>query len=100
MLLYNVTFHVAVEVVEPFRSYMEETHLPAIRESKAIVDHKLLRLLQQDETEAVTFALQYFLPDAGTYNHHISVMDVSLKTDLFERFGENVLYFCTLMETI
>jgi hypothetical protein len=100
MLLYNVTFHVALEVVEPFRNYLEKKHLPEIQESKAIIDYKLLRLLQQDETEAVTFALQYFLHDAGTYHHHISVMDVSLKTDLSERFGENVLYFCTLMETI
>jgi hypothetical protein len=100
MLLYNITFHVATEVSESFEAYLRSTHLPEVISSESIRDHKLLKLLMQDESEVMTFALQYFLPDAGTYNQHIAVMDVSLKTDLFERFGDKVLYFCTLMETI
>lgn len=100
MLLYNITFHVEHVAVSGFMQYLDEIHLPEMEKAGYLHSHQIFRILHQDESEVLTFALQYFFSDAGTYHQHLSVMDGVLKKELFEQFGEKVLYFCTTMEKL
>ncbi len=100
MILYNITFHVELGVFADFKEYLTQEHLPFISEQSTIIEHKLLKLLNVDESEAITMTLQYFLEDMGTYNQHIAVIDYKLKKEIYERYGEKVLNFCSVLEKI
>jgi hypothetical protein len=100
MILYNITFHVELGVLADFKEYLIEEHLPFISDQSDILEHKFLKLLNVDESKAMTYTLQYFLKDIGTYNQHIVVVDRKLKKDIFEQYGEQVLYFCSVLEKI
>jgi len=100
MILYNITFNIEHEVADQFKDYLNRYHFPVLENSPSVLEHKMFRLLNVDESEAITLTLQYFLQDMGTYNHHIAVIDVQLKRELFRLFGEKVLYFCSILEKV
>lgn len=100
MILYNITFHVELGVLTDFKEFLIEEHLPFISNHSDIIEHKLLKLLNVDESEAMTYTLQYYLKDMGTYNQHMAVIDRKLKREIFEQYGEKVLYFCSVLEKV
>lgn len=99
MILYNITFNVELEVVQSFKDFINQ-HISQLNFGEDLVDYKLFRLLNVDESEAMTLTLQYFLKDLGTYNEHLIVSDRYLKKELYQQFGEKVLYFCSVLEKI
>lgn len=100
MVLYNITFNVELGVFADFKEFLTENHLPTLSNNSGIIEHKLFKLLNVDESEAMTITLQYFLQDLGTYNQHIAVIDTKLKKEIYEQYGEKVLYFCSVLEKI
>lgn len=100
MILYNITFKVELPQVDAFHQYLQQQHFVELQSSKYLFDYKMFRLLHQDDSDGLTFTLQYFLPDLGTYNQHIAVIDSKLKLELYQHFGEKVLYFCSVLEKI
>lgn len=100
MILYNITFNVELDAVEDFKNYLQQAHIPSLESGNDILEYKFFRLLNVDESEAMTMTLQYFLKDMGTYNRHLTVIDRELKKELYQRYGEKVLYFCSVLEKI
>ena len=100
MVLYNITFRVDTEIVNDFKSFIKDYHVPSLQKDENIVEQKFLRLLNVDETDSVTMTLQYILKDLNAYNAHIISKDSKFKQQLSERYGEQVLYFCSLLENI
>lgn len=100
MILYNITFNVELDVVDSFKDYLHHQHIAQLNFGEDLIDYKLFRLLNVDESEAITMTLQYFLKDLGTYNDHLVVIDKKLKKELYQQFGEKVLYFCSVLEKI
>lgn len=98
MILYNMTFSVEVPIVEDFKNFIQETHIPSLGED--VIEHKFMRLLNTDESENMTLSLQYFLKDMESYNRHIIGTDSLLKRELYKKYGEKVLHFCTVLEKI
>ncbi len=100
MILYNITFNVELDAVNDFKRYLQEKHIPSLSFGEDLVEHKFFRLLNVDESETITMTLQYFLKDMGTYNQHLVVIDRALKKEIYELYGEKVLYFCSVLEKI
>lgn len=100
MVLYNITFYVDLEYVNDFKSYLNEEHLSGLEFDNKVVEHKLFRLLNTDESEMMTLSLQYTLKNLDAYNQHLSTADFYLKNELTKRYGEKVLYFCSVLEKI
>lgn len=100
MILYNITFNVELSVVADFKDFLQENHISSLRIGDEVLEYKFLKLLNVDESEAMTMTLQYFLKDLGTYNMHLAVIDSVLKKELYERYGDKVLYFCSVLEKI
>lgn len=100
MILYNITFHVELGVFSDFKNFLIENHISTLSDNPGVVEHKLFKLLNVDESEAITITLQYFLQDVGTYNQHIAVIDRNLKKEIYEQYGEKVLHFCSVLKKI
>jgi hypothetical protein len=96
--LYNTTYHVSVEVVNEWREWMIDTFIPIIMKENGFIEYKLLRVLSDDEAEAISFALQF---SVESLEHFITYQDGSKKLNsalLQQKYGEKCLSFATLME--
>jgi hypothetical protein len=59
-----------------------------------------LRLLDVDETEGPTFAVQYQCESRGEYERYIERFAPALRRSAMNRWGDDAMSFRTLMEVI
>jgi len=100
MLIYNVTLKVENGIADEWLRWMQEEHIPELIQTGLFCGHKLCHLLEQDETEGVTFIAQYFLDSAENYEAYISQHAPRMREKGFTLFGSRFIAFRTLMETL
>ena len=72
MILYNVTVKIDLDVHEDWLNWMKQIHIPDVLKTNLFVDHKMLRLLNVDEDDGITYSIQYFtrsLKDLESYQN-------------------------------
>lgn len=100
MLIYNVTSQVNWGVHEQWLSWMKDVHIPEVLATGLFTHHRLLRLLEIDETEGPTYAVQYFTPSRDKYQEYITHHSPALRNKVMAMWGNEVIAFRTLMETV
>lgn len=98
--LYNVTVKVELDIAEDWKTWMIETHIPDVMKSNCFLSVKLNRLLYLDETDGITFAVQYVVPNKATFEKYQNEYAKALQDDHKKRYGDKALAFRTLMEII
>ncbi|MBS1592236.1 MAG: DUF4286 family protein, partial [Bacteroidetes bacterium] len=68
MLIYNVTTHVHHTIHQQWLQWMQEKHIPNVMATECFSKHQFVRVLETDETEGVTYAIQYFAESKALYN--------------------------------
>jgi hypothetical protein len=61
---------------------------------------KMFRLLDQDDTEGLTFVIQYFAPTLENYIRFIEEFEPVLRQKAFDKWGERFIAFRTVMEVV
>lgn len=87
-----------LDTTEDFKNYIRLEHLPALNQE--VTEHKFMRLLNTDESEGMTLIVHYVFENMENYNRHIAVTDSKLRKEIFERYHDKVLYFCSVLEKI
>jgi len=100
MIIYNVTVRVEHDVKEDWVAWMKSTHIPDVMNTGKFVSHRLCKLLGHDETDGVTYAVQYLCQNIAVYNDYIREHSEVLKKEHVERYGEKCLAFRSLLEVI
>lgn len=100
MILYNITFTVSRDIKDAFLQFLKEEHFPDIYSFDLVQSHRLYELLGHEDPDSVTICLQYFLPDMGTYEQYMGLLDYAFKKQLTRQFGEKVLYFDTILKPL
>lgn len=99
MIIYNVTIKVDQEIATEWVTWMKEEHIPELMNTGLFTDSRLCRLLEQDETEGITYIAQYFCDGMEQYNTYISEYARKMRDKGFTRFGNRFIAFRTIMET-
>ena len=100
MIIYNVTVKVETDAAGEWVNWMKTTHIPDLMNTGLFVDCRLSRLLEQDETDGITFAAQYFCADMEQYNKYIDTYAEQMREQSFKLFGGKFVAFRTLMEVL
>ncbi len=100
MIIYNVTVKVDNDVAAAWVEWMKSEHMADLMSTGLFVDCRLCRLLDQDETEGMTYTAQYFLTDIGQYDQYISLHAGNMREKGFKLFGAKFAAFRTVMEEI
>jgi hypothetical protein len=77
---------------------MMETYIPPILRENGFRDYKFLRVLSDDESEAISFALQFTV---DSIDHFLAYQDGPKKINaqkMNSKYGNSCLSFSTLME--
>ncbi len=98
MIVYNVTVKAEHSISEEWIQWMKEIHVPELMETGCFTGYKLFRLLEQDESDGITFCAQYFCENETAYRRYIAEFAPAMREKGLQRFGNKFIAFRTLMQ--
>ena len=100
MYIYNVTTKVHTSIQSEWLKWLQEEHIPEIIETGCFTSTSILQLLEIDDTEGPTFAVQYKAESKGLYNQYTEKFAGSMRQKSFDKWGDKVIAFRSLMQVI
>ncbi|NDC79262.1 MAG: DUF4286 family protein [Chitinophagia bacterium] len=100
MYIYNVTSRVEAGLSDEWLAWMRVEHIPRVLATGLFTHHRILRLLDTEDADGQTFAVQYFTTTREGYEKYLAEHAPALRGEVTERWGEAVLSFRTFMEVI
>ncbi|MCB0771049.1 MAG: DUF4286 family protein [Flavobacteriales bacterium] len=99
MIIYNVTINVDTDVHERWLLWMKATHIPDVMSTGLFLDHRLCRVLADDEG-GITYAVQYTCADMATLQRYHAEHAPRLQAETQKNFGGKFAAFRTLLEVL
>ena len=100
MILYNVTVKILTELEADWLHWMREVHIPDMLNTGLFIDHKICKLLHEEEDGGITYAFQYFCKDMETFQLYQKDHAKALQADHMSKYKDQYVAFRTLMEVI
>jgi hypothetical protein len=100
MILYNITYMVAHDIHDEWISWMKSEHIPEMMSTGLFERNQVLKLLEVDEQEGITYAAQFYAASAENYNTYITNNAPALRLKANQKWGDKVLGYRTLMEIV
>ena len=100
MFIYNVTIKVNWSIHEAWVKWMREKHIPDVMNKGCFTEYRFLKLLETDDTEGPTYAIQYTAGTRANYDTYIELHAPALRKDLLDNWGDNFIGFRSLMEVV
>ena len=100
MIVYNLTIHVEHRIHDEWLQWQREEHIPSIMATKQFIEYRFFHLLEQDETEGITYVMQLIAPTAGHYKKYIDEFAFNDQRVVNNKWGHLVLAFSTVMEVM
>ncbi|MBG9375237.1 DUF4286 family protein [Panacibacter sp. DH6] len=100
MIIYNVTTHVDHSVHDAWLKWMQEEHIPEVLNTGCFTNHQLVKLLETDETEGITYAVQYYADSKAAYNRYTSIYAARLRQAVADKWGDKTVGFRSLMQVV
>ncbi len=100
MLIYNITTQITWRIALDWITWMKEKHIPEIMTTGCFTDYRFVKLLETDETEGPTYAIQFYVENAEQYNLYLDVYAPGLRDDTGKQWGDQFISFRSLMEVV
>lgn len=99
-ILYNVTSKVDHTIADSWLDWIRNEHIPDIIATGCFTHAVILRLLETDETEGLTYAIQYHAENNELYNKYIQVFSAELRKKVIDKWGNRFISFRSVMEVV
>ena len=100
MFIYNVTTHVSHSIKELWVEWMQQKHIPEIMGKDCFIKYQFVELLEVDQSEGMTYAVQFYAESKALYNKYIEIHAPALREDSLKTWGNKVIAFRSLMKVI
>ena len=100
MYIYNITTKVHTDIKNEQLTWLQEVHIPEILETGCFTSTSILQLLETDDTDGPTYAVQYKAASKGLYNQYIEKFAAIMRQRSFDKWGDKVIGFRSLMQVI
>lgn len=100
MIIYNVTIKTDWSIYKEWLLWMQNEHIPDVMASGCFFEYNMMRLLETDDTEGPTFAIQYHADSLEDYNRYVEKFSISLRDKSSQKWGEKSMAFRSLLETV
>ncbi len=100
MIVYNVTIKTDHSIADKWLAWLKEEHMPAIINTGCFTHATILRLLEVDETEGPTYAVQYHAESKALYNQYIQKFSEEMRNKGFEKWGNRFIAFRSVMQVV
>jgi hypothetical protein len=99
-IIYNVTMKVEATVAHAWLQWILSDHVPFIMKTNCFTDYKVVRLLEVDDSDGPTYAIQYYAESKADYNRYIELFASKMNTLSFEKWGDGLMIFESVMEIV
>lgn len=99
MIIYNITVKVETAVADDWLKWIKGP-IARMMGSGCFEDHRICRLLRQDESDGITYAIQFSLSSPEAYNHYEKEWAPVFLEEFSEPFRGQYVAFRTLMEVL
>jgi len=100
MIIYNITVKVEKQIADVWLQWLLNEHIPAIVQTNCFADYKVVRLLEVDDSEGPTYAIQYHAGSKADYNRYIELHSPKMRKISFEKWGDQFVAFNSVMEVV
>ena len=100
MIVYNITMKVDPSIESEWLEWQKKVHIPEVMDTHLFIEHKLYKLLEQDEQEGKTYIVQYFCSTAAQLDEYLNKYAPALREKAFSKWGNKFIAFRTRMELV
>ncbi len=98
MLIYNITLKIDWAIQPQWLAWMKQVYIKKIMESGCFVKQQLVRLLEVNDEEGPTYALQLYAGHKEDFDNYAEYFLVENEAFGYEKWKNGVLSFSTLMQ--
>ncbi|HEX2684581.1 MAG TPA: DUF4286 family protein [Ferruginibacter sp.] len=99
-IIYNVTIKVSNSISRDWLHWLKEEHIPDVIQTGCFTHAVILRLMEVDETDGPTFAVQYFAESKALYNNYIQHHAAAMRQKGFDKWGDQFIAFRSVMQVV
>ena len=100
MIVYNVTIKIQESIKQDWLQWLKEEHIPDIISTGCFTHAVILQLLEVDDSEGPTYAVQYFAESKGLYNNYIENHAAGMRQKGFDKWGDKFIAFRSVMQVV
>ena len=100
MIIYNVTIKVHESIKTEWLQWLKDEHIPDLIKTGCFTHAVILRLMEVDETEGPTYAVQYHAESKGLYNNYIENHAGEMRQKSFNKWGDKFIAFRSVMQVV
>ncbi len=100
MIIYNITCKVDWSIHDAWMKWQQEEHIPEIMQTKCFEKVQVMRLLEVDDEEGPTYAIQYSANSKADYNRYMEIHAPGLRKKAMDKWGDKFIAFRSLMELV
>ncbi len=100
MIIYNITTKVHHSIDEHWLRWQKTTAIPAVMTTGLFVMHRILHLLEQDDSEGKTYAVQYTANSVEQYRKFQQQYAAGMEQMAFEKWRDNIISFQSVLEIV
>jgi len=99
-IVYNTTIKIDPQIEKEWTDWQKNEQIPEVMATGLFSDYKFFRLLEQDETEGVTYVIQYFSSSFEHYKKYIDEFATLFNEKSFAKWSDRFISFHTVMEIV
>ena len=100
MIVYNVTNKVEQSIAEEWLQWMKDVHIPDVLSTGCFETAGILRLIEVDESDGPTYAVQYRAASKAMYNQYIELHSTGMRQKAMDKWGNRFIAFRSVMEVV
>lgn len=100
MIIYNVTIKIAAQIHDDWLQWLQQEHVPEVVGTGCFTHAVITRLLETDESEGPTYAVQYHSESKALYNRYIEKFAGIMRQKSFDKWGNQFIAFRSVMQIV
>ena len=88
------------QIEKEWVEWQKNERIPEVMATGLFTDYKFFRLLEQDETEGITYVVQYFSSSIDNYKKYIDEFASLLNERSFAKWSDQFISFHTVMKIV
>jgi len=100
MYIYNITSKIDPSIHENWVVWMKETHIPEVMATNCFTQYQFVRLLEVDDSDGPTYAIQYMANSKSDYNRYLEIHAPLLSKKSIDAWGNLFIGFRSLMQVV
>jgi hypothetical protein len=100
MIVYSVTVKIDLDVHDEWLNWMKTVHIPQVMDTRKFLDYRMLRMLAENETDGITYNIQYRTESMSDYFDYQNNYAPALQSDHTERYKDKFVAFRTILKEV